>query len=113
MAVGKFELFKDRKGAFRFRLVARNGEVILASGAYTRKSSAKDGIASVQTNCGIDDRFVRKETRGGKHHFVLRGANNKIVGTSERYETAQAMEKGIQAVGRCGVTDVVDDTTRG
>jgi uncharacterized protein YegP (UPF0339 family) len=47
---GKFELYKDSNGQYRFRLKAGNGEVIATSEAYSSKSSAQNGIASVQKN---------------------------------------------------------------
>ena len=37
---GKFELYKDAKGEFRFRLKARNGEIIAVGEAYESKASA-------------------------------------------------------------------------
>lgn len=47
---GKFELYTDARGEFRFRLKAGNGEVIAVSQGYSSKSGAKNGIASVQKN---------------------------------------------------------------
>ncbi len=46
----KFEIYKDKAGEFRFRLKARNGEIIAASEGYVKKDSCKNGIASVQKN---------------------------------------------------------------
>ena len=46
----KFELYNDKKGEFRFRLKAGNGEIILASEGYVSKDGCKDGIASVRKN---------------------------------------------------------------
>jgi len=47
----KFELYKDKKGEFRWRLVASNGQAIASSGeGYTTMASAKAGIASVKKN---------------------------------------------------------------
>jgi len=45
---GKFELFTDSAGKYRFRLKASNGQVIAASQAYASKKSALDGIESVR-----------------------------------------------------------------
>lgn len=45
---GKFELYTDSAGKYRFRLKASNGQVIAASQAYASKKSALDGIASVR-----------------------------------------------------------------
>ena len=46
----KFEIYLDKKGEFRFRLRATNGEFILASEGYTQKVNCKNGIESVRTN---------------------------------------------------------------
>ncbi len=47
---GKFELYADKSGEFRFRLKAGNGEVIAVSEGYKQKSSALNGIESVKTS---------------------------------------------------------------
>lgn len=46
----KFEIYKDKSGKFRFRLKARNGEIIAVSEGYVKKDSCKKGIASVRKN---------------------------------------------------------------
>ena len=46
----KFEMFQDKAGEFRFRLKARNGQIIAVSEGYTTKASCENGIASVQKN---------------------------------------------------------------
>lgn len=97
----KFEIFisgKDKK--FYFRLKARNGQVILSSQGYTDKSSAKNGIKSVQTNSKKDENFERKESKNGKFHFNLLASNKQIIGSSQMYGSKQSMETGIQSV-RC------------
>ena len=55
---GKFELYKDKGGKFRFRLKAGNGQIIAVSEAYESKASANNGIASVRKNApdaALDD----------------------------------------------------------
>jgi len=55
---GKFELFTDTSGQFRFRLKAGNSEIIATSEAYTSKGGAENGIRSVKENApaaGTDD----------------------------------------------------------
>ncbi|GAA1348576.1 hypothetical protein GCM10009636_03910 [Arthrobacter koreensis] len=37
---GKFEVYQDKAGGFRFRLKAGNGEVIASSESYKSKASA-------------------------------------------------------------------------
>ena len=46
----KYELYQDKAGEFRFRLKARNGEIIGKSEGYKAKASAKKGIASIGRN---------------------------------------------------------------
>ena len=46
----KFEMYTDKAGEFRFRLKARNGEIIATSEGYKAKSSCLNGIESVRKN---------------------------------------------------------------
>jgi len=55
---GKFEVYKDKAGKFRFRLKAGNGEVIASGEAYESKASCLNGIESIKKNApeaAIDD----------------------------------------------------------
>ena len=45
---GKFEVYKDRAGKFRFRLKASNGQVVATGEAYETKAAAKKGCESVE-----------------------------------------------------------------
>ncbi|MET0734581.1 MAG: YegP family protein [Microbacterium sp.] len=47
---GKFELFTDKGGQWRFNLLASNGQVIASSEGYSSKATAQAGIESVKTN---------------------------------------------------------------
>ena len=46
----KFEVYVDKAGEFRFRLKARNGEIIATSEGYKAKASCLNGIDSVRRN---------------------------------------------------------------
>ena len=46
----KFEMYQDKAGEYRFRLKAKNGEVIATSEGYTSKAGCENGIASVKKN---------------------------------------------------------------
>ena len=46
----KFEVYKDKKGEFRFRLKAKNGQIIATGEGYSKVDSCLKGIASVQKN---------------------------------------------------------------
>jgi len=108
---GSFELKKTKNNEFHFVLKATNGEVILQSETYKVKTSAKNGIASVQKNSGNEDRFEKKETKNGKFSFNLKAANHQVIGTSEVYQTAAARDAGIKSVMKNGSTTTVKDLT--
>lgn len=46
----KFEMYQDRAGQYRFRLKARNGQIIAVSESYTAKAGCLNGIESVKKN---------------------------------------------------------------
>jgi len=46
----KFEVYADNSGEYRFRLKAKNGEVIAVSEGYKSKDSCLNGIESVKNN---------------------------------------------------------------
>lgn len=107
---GKFELYIDKGGRFRFRLKAGNGQAILASQGYASKQAAKNGIASVQKNSLDDVRFERKASKG-RFMFNLTATNGQVVGTSERYATERACENGIRSVAKNASSAPVEDMT--
>lgn len=47
---GKFELYHDKAGKYRWRLKAGNGEIIAVGEAYESRSGAVNGIESVKMN---------------------------------------------------------------
>ena len=46
----KFEMYTDKAGEYRFRLKARNGEIIATSEGYKAKAGCLNGIESVKKN---------------------------------------------------------------
>ncbi|MBR1483665.1 MAG: YegP family protein [Ruminococcus sp.] len=46
----KYEMYTDKRGEVRFRLKAKNGEIIATSEGYKRKASALNGIDSIKRN---------------------------------------------------------------
>ncbi|MCU1629925.1 MAG: hypothetical protein JWP64_4874 [Pseudonocardia sp.] len=45
---GKFEVYQDRGGKYRFRLKASNGQVVASGEAYETKAAAGKGCESAQ-----------------------------------------------------------------
>jgi len=46
----KYDIYKDSKDEYRFRLKAPNGEIIAVSEGYESKSACLNGIESVRKN---------------------------------------------------------------
>lgn len=45
---GKFEIYEDNAGQWRFRLTAGNGEIVASGESYPTKDGAKNGCKAVQ-----------------------------------------------------------------
>lgn len=106
-----FEVNKSTNGQFYFSLKASNGQTILRSEQYQTKESALKGIASVQTNCPISERYEKKAAKNGQPFFNLKAANHQIIGTSETYSTEAARDNGIASVKANGITTTIKDNT--
>jgi uncharacterized protein YegP (UPF0339 family) len=80
MANYKLEIFKDRRGEFRWRKTASNGEVIGASSeSYKAK---KDCEANANRDTTKDKWEFYKDKRGGNRWRCFSTANKKQVGKS-------------------------------
>ena len=47
---GKFEVYQDKSGQYRFRLKAGNGQTIATGEGYTTKKACLNGIESIRKN---------------------------------------------------------------
>ena len=94
---GKFELYSDKAGEFRFRLKAGNGEIILSSEGYKKRASAMNGIESVKKNAANDARYEKKEGSSGKFSFNLKAANGQVIGTSQSYKSESGRDNGVES----------------
>lgn len=108
---GWFELSQASDGQFRFVLKAGNAETILTSELYKAKASAQNGIASVQTNSGQDERYEKKTASNGKFYFNLKAANSQVIGTSQMYASEAGRDNGIASVKTNGSSTEVKDQT--
>ena len=105
----KYEIKQAKDGKYFFNLKATNGQVILTSQMYKDKSGAKNGINSVQANANINDLFERKESSADKNFFVMKAKNHQVIGKSQFYSSAAAMDNGIESVMKNGPTTEIDD----
>ena len=95
---GWYELTTNDKGQYSFVLKAGNGEVILRSETYESEAAAESGIASVQQNSPLEDRYEKKEAVDGRPDFNLKAANHQVIGTSQMYASAAGRDAGIESV---------------
>ena len=108
---GWFELSKSSDNQFRFVLKAGNGEIILTSELYATKGAAEKGIASVQVNSPLSERYEKKTATNGKFHFNLKAANHQVIGSSQLYASEQSRETGIASVKTNGPSQTINDKT--
>lgn len=108
---GKFEVYKDKAGEFRFRLKAANGQNILASEGYSAKAGCMNGIESVRKNSQDPDRFVCKTSDSGKSSFTLTSTNGQVVGASQSYDSDSGCSNGMKSVADNAPGAEVDDQT--
>lgn len=109
--MGKFEISLRKDGEYQFTLKAGNGQVVLTSESYTTKASCKNGIESVKKNAVEESRYEKKESKNGKPYFVLKAANNQVIGTSEIYESEASCKNGIESVKKNAPDAQVNDIT--
>jgi hypothetical protein len=107
----QYALRKSTNGQTYFNLLAGNNEVILTSEMYTTKVSAQNGITSVKANSPTDSRYQRLRSSDDKYYFVLRAANQEVIGRSEMYNSQAGMENGISSCKVNGPSAPVVDLT--
>ncbi|MCP5146370.1 MAG: YegP family protein [Gammaproteobacteria bacterium] len=106
---GWYEVNKNDKGEFSFVLKAANNQVILRSEQYDSKSAAMNGVASVQKNSPLDERYERKDAADGRTFFNLKAGNHQVIGTSQMYKDVAGRDGGIASVKTNGPSETVKD----
>ncbi|SRR5690606_24705041 len=95
---GWYEISKNDKGQHSFVLKAANAQVILRSEQYDAKASAQNGVASVQKNAPLAERYELKTASDGRFYFNLKASNGQVIGTSQMYTTEAARQNGVDSV---------------
>lgn len=88
-----FESFKGEDGEYYFTYF-ENGKIALISEGYPTAAVRDKGLASVQKNMTLEDRYVFGTGADGKDGFVLRAGNHKEVARSVGYGSAAAAAAG-------------------
>lgn len=105
---GKFEIYVDKKGEFRFRLKAANGEPIGTSEGYSSKSACANGIDAVRRHSAkaeiVDEgagkcpKFEIYTDKKGEFRFRLVASNGEPILASESYKAKASAINGCEAV---------------
>lgn len=98
LQTARIETFEGLDGQHYFHLVAKNGEIVLQSEGYRSIDAAKTGIASVLENGGRASSFEVREAQDGESYFVLKAANNEIIGVSETYASRSNADRALGTV---------------
>ncbi len=98
MSTSKYQIYKDKSGNFRFRLLAGNTQVILTSEGYSSKAACNNGITSVKKNGSNKEKFVVNTARNGKVYFNLLAGNKEVIGSSQMYASRATLRKGRDSV---------------
>jgi len=103
---GEIELYRSQAdGAYRIRMKAKNGEIILTGEGYESKDGAQNAIDSIRENGADTDSFDLKPASSnpeglydGDWYFNLLAGNGKVIGSSEIYSSKGAAKKGLETV---------------
>lgn len=107
-----FEIFEDKGGSFRYRLRAKNKEIILSGQAYKTKASCKKGIESIMRNASNDARYDRFKGKNGKLYFNLKAANHQVIGSSQGYASASGCSNCIKRLKTSAAKAKIVDLTK-
>ena len=110
--MAKFEVFKDKKGEFRWRLKANNHKVIADSGeGYKQKASCKHGIDLVKQLAKKAEFDLFKDKRS-EFRWRLKAENKQIIADSgEGYKRKANCKHGIDLVKKLAKKAKVEDIT--
>lgn len=102
-AAGKFDLWQANDG-WHFHLAAGNGAILLTSEAYASRTSAINGLLSVETN-GVDNaQYSVVQAKNGGYLLHLNAANNQILSFSQIYSSKSNATRAIASCVRAVTT---------
>ena len=96
-----FELYRDRGGEYRWRLLHQNGNILANSGeGYSSRQNARESIDSVQSNIGTDGAAEVEvyEDNTGAYRWRLVGDGTVIANSSEGYASKGNAEDAVEGI---------------
>lgn len=107
--MGAFIITRRHNGALQFNLKALDGHNILTGEGYSAKTSCLHAIEAVRKQAQEQRHFERKVSLKGKWSFQLKAANGLIIGTSEKYDSEEALNQAIASVMQLAPTAGIED----
>ncbi|MBM4067892.1 MAG: DUF1508 domain-containing protein [Planctomycetes bacterium] len=102
----KFEVYKDAKEEFRWRLKSANGKIIATGGqGYAAKADCKRGIEILKEAGakGARSKFELYQDAKEEYRWRLKAANGQVVAVSSQgYSTKAGCEKSLTLVRKAG-----------
>lgn len=112
--MGKFVVKTTKSGAYKFDLLATNGQVIATSQSYKSQKTCEAGIVSVKVNAlaHVEDQTVEGyevlkhpkyelyQDKAGEYRFRLKAKNGQIIAVGEGYVNKANCQNGIASIGK-------------
>lgn len=105
----RFEITRNDKGEYYFKLVNSEGRTLIHSEGYNAKASCTNGIESVRNNAAEEKRYELKEAKDGRPYFNLKAANGQIIGTSPMFADPAARDAAVSTTQRDAAGAAVED----
>jgi uncharacterized protein YegP (UPF0339 family) len=95
-----FEIYKDRSGEHRWRLLASNGQNIASSGqGYKDKRDCKNAIERIKKDAATKLKFEIYKDRSGEHRWRLLASNGQNIASSgQGYKDQRDCEHAIDVI---------------
>lgn len=96
--MAKFQIIKDFDNKYHFNLKLKSGDIVLRSAdRSSAKHTCEQQIELVRTNAKFAQRFSRQTDDQGSY-FILKDAENQVLGRSDYYSYWLDMERSIAAI---------------
>lgn len=110
----KFELYKDKRGEFRWRLKAGNGSILATAGeSFVAKADAVESITRIKKHAASDKlTFEVYLDKASESRWRLKSTNGQIVASSSESYVAKAdCTKAINLIKEAASKAKLDDQT--
>jgi uncharacterized protein YegP (UPF0339 family) len=96
----KFEIHKDNKMEFRWRLISSNGKTLATSGqGYKAKADCKNGVERIKKDAADKLKFEIYEDNAKQFRFRIVASNGQTIGSSsESYKVKADCEKAVDLI---------------